>query len=186
MCTFLRISFFNIKTQKQEIVINKVEKMMNEEVYQDTMYPVIRNGKQILREHSHRKAQELYGVTLPEEVEDRLNKELSIICSQDYEAFYLIEKELIEKSGLKKGHSLRGLGSNSFVAYLCGISVINPLSPHYRCKEGHYSEFFSSDEANTIGAVLPDKICPVCGKPLKGDGYDLPFEFFIHNRSPPF
>lgn len=149
------------------------------------MYPVIKNGKKVLRDVSSSKAYELYGAPLPEEVEKRMNNELSIICSNDYEVFYLIEKALIEKADLRKNHSTRGNESNSFIAFLCGISCINPLPPHFRCEKGHYSDFDSNDP-NMIGTALQKKRCPICGKPLIGDGYSLPFEFFIHNREPFF
>ena len=65
---------------------------------------------------------------------------------------------------------------------MSGITEVNPLSPHYYCPECHYSDFESEDVTRFSGGAgcdMPDKVCPVCGKPLKKEGFDIPFETFL-------
>ena len=76
----------------------------------------------------------------------------------------------------------RGSVGSSFVATMAGITEVNPLSPHYYCASCHYSDF-DSEEVKAFGGRsgcdMPDKTCPVCGAPLKKDGFDIPFETFL-------
>ena len=65
---------------------------------------------------------------------------------------------------------------------MAGITEVNPLSPHYYCESCHYSDFDSDDVkqyAGGSGCDMPDKNCPVCGKPLIKAGFDIPFETFL-------
>ncbi len=47
---------------------------------------------------------------------------------------------------------------SSFVAYLTGITEVNSLQAHYRCKKCKYSDF--TDYGYKNGFDLPNKIYP--------------------------
>ena len=70
----------------------------------------------------------------------------------------------------------RGSVGSSFVAYLLNVTEVNPLQPHYICKKCHHVEL--SNNADD-GFDLPEKLCPVCGEKMFGDGHGIPFETFL-------
>ena len=145
--------------------------------------PVIENSDQELRDICYRKAHEMYGEDLPVQVSERLEKELNSIISNGYAVMYIIAQKLVWKSNAD-GYLVGSRGSvgSSFVATMAGITEVNPLSPHYYCKNCHYSDF-DSDEvrayAGGCGYDMPDNACPVCGEPLVKAGFDIPFETFL-------
>ena len=149
----------------------------------DKCPPSIENSDEQLREICNKKAHEMYGEDLPDIVKDRLEVELNSIIDNGYSVMYIIAQKLVWKSN-DDGYVVGSRGSvgSSFVATLLGVSEVNPLQPHYLCPECHYSDFESEDVIRFRGGAgvdMPDKICPVCGKKLIKDGFDIPFETFL-------
>ncbi|MCD7743923.1 MAG: PolC-type DNA polymerase III [Lachnospiraceae bacterium] len=149
----------------------------------DKCPPVIENSDQILRNLCYEKAHEIYGETLPEIVEERLERELNSIISNGFAVMYIIAQKLVWKSNAD-GYLVGSRGSvgSSFVATMSGITEVNPLSPHYICPNCHYSDFDSEDVkkyAGMAGCDMPDKLCPNCGTKLRKEGFDIPFETFL-------
>ena len=116
-------------------------------------------------------------------VTERLEKELHSIISNGFAVMYIIAQKLVWKSNAD-GYLVGSRGSvgSSFVATMAGITEVNPLPPHYYCPACHYSDFESEEVRKYAGAAgcdMPDKACPVCGGPLKKEGFDIPFETFL-------
>ena len=172
----------------REIVITNTVKIANmcekiSPVRPDKCPPVIENSDQLLTELCYNKAHEIYGENLPPIVEERLQRELNSIISNGFAVMYIIAQKLVWKSNAD-GYLVGSRGSvgSSFVATMSGITEVNPLSPHYYCSECHYNDFDSPDVkkfSGMAGCDMPDKTCPVCGAPLKKEGFDIPFETFL-------
>ncbi len=172
----------------EEIVIanaNKIADMCEKiaPVRPDKCPPVIENSDQMLRDICHSKAHEMYGKILPSIVEERLERELNSIISNGYAVMYIIAQKLVWKSN-EDGYLVGSRGSvgSSFVATMSGITEVNPLQAHYLCPNCHYSDFDSPEVkaySGRGGCDMPDKLCPVCKKPLAKEGFDIPFETFL-------
>ena len=162
-------------------IADQIEKISP--IHPDKCPPEIPHSEEDLRDMCYKKAHRLYGDPLPEIVETRLKKELDSIIKNGYSVMYIIAQKLVAKS-LSDGYLVGSRGSvgSSFVATMADITEVNPLPPHYYCPECHYVDF-DSDEvkayAGRAGCDMPDRICPNCGRPLKKDGFDIPFETFL-------
>ncbi|MDK2809166.1 MAG: polymerase subunit alpha, Gram-positive type, partial [Clostridiales bacterium] len=137
----------------------------------DKCPPVIPDSDKELTEICYNKAHSMYGPNLPKIVEDRLKKELNSIISNGFAVMYIIAQKLVWKSN-EDGYLVGSRGSvgSSFVATMSGITEVNPLSAHYYCTNCFYSDFDSEEVkayAGRSGCDMPDKVCPVCGKPLE-------------------
>ena len=181
-------SYYLGSEKAEEIVItntNRIADMCDRiaPVRPDKCPPVIENSDQQLTEICYRKAHEMYGDELPDIVEARLKRELNSIISNGFAVMYIIAQKLVWKS-VEDGYLVGSRGSvgSSFVATMAGITEVNPLSPHYYCKNRHYSDSYSEEVkkfAGMAGCDMPDKLCPVCGEKLIKDGFDIPFETFL-------
>ena len=160
---------------------NKIADMVEEirPIHDKLFTPTIDNADENLTKICYDTAHRLYGEQLPEIVEKRLEKELSNIIKHGFGVIYYISHLLVKKSN-DDGYLVGSRGSvgSSFVATMSGITEVNPLPPHYLCLHCSHSEFLEEGVV-ADGYDLPDKICPVCGKPMKGEGHNIPFETFL-------
>jgi len=141
--------------------------------------PEIRDSAKILKDMVYDKMHELYGEKPEEIVRKRVDTELDTILGHHYDVIYMSAQKLVQDS-MEHGYLVGSRGSvgSSIVAYLSGISEVNPLQPHYRCPKCRHTEFVT-DGSYGCGADMPDKVCPECGTMMKRDGFDIPFETFL-------
>ncbi|MDD3878639.1 MAG: PolC-type DNA polymerase III [Syntrophomonas sp.] len=141
--------------------------------------PKIESAAEEVTQISWEKAHSLFGEKLPPIVENRIVKELDAITRHGFSVLYLIAHKLVEKSN-QDGYIVGSRGSvgSSLVAFLTGITEVNPLPPHYLCPSCQFSDFVSDGFAN-CGADLSERSCPDCGGKMHQDGFDIPFETFL-------
>lgn len=169
---------FEIVVKNSNLIANQIDN--NIEIIKENLYPPkIENSSQKLRDFAYEVAHKKYGNPLPQLILDRIKKELDPIIQQGFDVVYWISKQLVEEA--KKEGSIvdsRGSVGSSIVAYLVGITDVNPLKPHYVCLKCQYVEFSEAPEI-LCGFDLPSKNCPNCGQPLDRDGQNIPFETFL-------
>lgn len=172
----------------KEVVItntNKIADIMEDilPIPNGTFPPEMENSDKNLTDITMTKAKSIYGDNLPDIVKERLDRELNSIIKNGFAVLYIIAQKIVWNSN-DNGYIVGSRGSvgSSFAATMAGITEVNPLSPHYFCKNCRYSDF-DSDEvkayAGNSGWDLPDKNCPACGEVLSKDGHDIPFETFL-------
>ncbi len=175
--------YFDPEVVHELVVTNprKVADMIEdvEPLPSQTLSPSWEGAEELLRKTATDKAHALYGSILPDFIEKRLNKELDAIINNKFATLYVIAMKLVNKS-LSDGYIVGSRGSvgSSFVAFLSGITEVNPLPPHWRCETDLYNEF-PEKPASTAGVDLSAKNCAKCGKEMIRDGFNIAFEVFM-------
>jgi len=120
---------------------------------------------------------ELYGDNPPEKVITQTEYELRDILNKNYDVIYMAAQKLVAYLKEQKSRvGSRGSIGSSLVAYLAGITEVNPLPAHYRCPNCKNTEIHDS---YSCGADMPDKSCPKCGAAFIKDGFNIRFETFM-------
>lgn len=141
--------------------------------------PTLQIADEIVKSTAYEKAHSLYGQNLPASIQSRLDDELKIIVEHGYPSLFWISQELAKKAHDDGSPTCsRGLVGSSLVAYLIGITEVNPLPPHWRCPKCRHSEFVT-DGAYASGFDLPNRNCPNCGESLIKDGHDIPYAVLL-------
>lgn len=108
----------------------------------------------------------------------RLEAELSMMRKTDTAFHFALLKEIADLSG-REGYPVMPEGNlaGSMIAFLLGITSINPLPPHYRCHTADCG-FFNEENVETdlLGVDLTDKNCHLCGEHMNKDGYNIAIE----------
>lgn len=130
-----------------------------------------------LVELTYEKLHGRYGDNIPQECLNRVELELSIIGQNQRNIYNILLSSKLVGRAMEKGWTVgnRGSVASSYIAFLLGITEVNPLDAHYYCPNCHYVEFHSEYKC---GADMDDKICE-CGTKLMKDGFTIPYETFF-------
>ena len=198
------LSYLGAETAFELVVTNtnKVAEMceiINPLPAKQTLYaPKIEGSASELINILDERLPQLYGENPPKIVTDRAKYELDDILNLNYDVIYMTAQKLVKY--LKDHHSRvgsRGSVGSSFVAYLAGITEVNPLAPHYRCPICKTTQFPTVVQGDVVpvptlgqnapppcGPDMPNKNCPTCAAkslttPYIKDGFNIPFETFM-------
>lgn len=168
---------FEIVVTNTQWVANQMEVLTPIPTHLST--PHIDGVEEEIENACYQRAYELYGNPLPDLIDKRIKKELHSIQSNKFSVIYSIARKLVLHS-LSEGYLVGSRGSvgSSLVATLTGITEVNPLPPHYLCRNCTFSEFVDETQVGS-GYDLPDKVCPRCGSMMQGEGHNIPFETFL-------
>ncbi|MEZ4357023.1 MAG: PolC-type DNA polymerase III [Eubacteriales bacterium] len=169
----------------KEIVVSNTQKIAGQVesfnlLPKEPAMPKIAGAEDFIKDLAYKTVKSIYGEDLPDIVAKRLDRELHSIITNGFAVLYYIAHKLVKKS-LDDGYLVGSRGSvgSSFAAFAMGITEVNPLQPHYICRNCKHSDFDIDIEKYECGKDLPHKKCPICGNDYDTDGFNIPFEVFL-------
>ena len=139
--------------------------------------PKIPGAEETVAERAHSRLRELYPSPPPPAIAERLSSELAAVLQNGFAPIYHLASRLTEKAH-QDGEIVGSRGSvgSSFLAFLLGITQVNPLPPHWVCPRCTV-EWGPKDALS--GYELPPRACPECGAQMRRDGQNIPFATFL-------
>lgn len=148
----------------------------------------IPDASQNFKELCDKAFNEQFGEKADEVIKSRFNDEWAKVQKSDSESLYYIAAKIAEKcKRLGINYYTDDLSGNSFLAYITAITSVNPIKPHFYCKNCKAIEFI--DGVVSGFDVTEEKVCSGCGERMQPDGHNLPCEFFMEfdgSKSPAF
>lgn len=137
-------------------------------------YSLVQNANKRIKELAVQGLSEKYTPKIPNFVEERMQEELKSITKYGYADLYILAKDVVCFSK-DKGYAVGNRGSiaSSLVAFLIGITDINPMEPHYYCNKCGCYEVHNE---KTCGYDMADKYCSSCGTKFDKRGFKIPYE----------
>ncbi len=135
-----------------------------------------------VNEICRKRLKEKYKAFIPMEAKQRLSAEMKYLKKNDMISDFLILSHVAEYSRILGAPCMeRGVSGVSLVAYLLGISEVNPLKPHYYCPKCGYNERVSEGEVpsgfDLISVYQSKRECPFCHAKMTGDGHNVSIEY---------
>lgn len=120
-----------------------------------------------------------YKKHIPQNIVERIEYELNSIFTHKFSVVYWVSHLLVKKSN-EDGYMVGSRGSvgSSIVATFLNVTDINPLKPHYICRDCNISDF-NVDSNVSCGFDLPNRTCKQCNQLMDKSGHDIPFETFL-------
>ena len=173
-----------LEEENKDITPSELEEKIFENLH-NTLLSGFDEVKKLVGEYVKKNWTEEDGEFNEKVLEKKIKKQLGGIIGGGFDPIYLISQRLVKHSN-DEGYLVGSRGSvgSSFVATMMGITEVNPLPAHYRCKNCRTS-IFKDDDGNELGATyssgfdLPDKNCPNCNELMYKDGQDMPFATFL-------
>ena len=121
---------FNSKRKSSEKYHLKcfLKEFINIEKYITKCNYNVKNAKEMIEKICNTRLKEIYGLEIPKQIQVRYENELDMIYNNNYESFYILNYLIAKKAKEdNEYYIIRGQGSNSYIAYLLGISKLDPL-----------------------------------------------------------
>lgn len=105
-----------------------LKEFINLEEYMAKCHYKLENAKETIESVCKNRLKEIYDQEIPKQIQTRYENELNMICKNNYESLFILNYLIAKKAKEdNEYYILRGIGSNSYIAYLLGISELNPL-----------------------------------------------------------